>query len=1773
MTKFLKCPQACTKGMPLLGAQLFFLFVFFFNSFATQAQTTCPSLGFFDSPETFCEDFQFSLAVSNIQNHRAVDNGEADFDINFVYLPAGSTADPYTDGVVFASETPGFSSVDVYDIGDDIPPGNYDIYAILHPAPADASCRPSLSNTLTITPCEDLGNFCFIDFDNNGIYDGDDVPLPGVVVTIYDATTDTELDQLLPTTSGADGQYWFDPAPAGELFLSFNPPGTTYLAATNPGLNTDNTNSLDPTQANGPLTTADFTFTALAPALTFDAAFIGPGVVAGKVWPDNNFDLLDDEVATAAVTLELEWWGTDGVWDNTDDVLLSQQTTATGEYTFEHLPAGEYRLNVSSVAGTVLAQGYDLVSPANLPFEFTVDAGQIDHSNTHFIYQPQCLPSTGVLSTTDALVLCGNADLGIYEDQEVSVALNSFVTPLSVAADYEYRILVVNEAGAIVQSHLINTPQSAANTLVDITAMPVGDYGIHGVHYLTTDPDVVTSPFDFSIGASFAAIHERLTNNDGTTNPILLADVCGDVSLTQNFVQLSMEPQPPVFLACIGSLNISLDAACAANVTPQMVLTGNWGCLRPHDFQIDIFDSETGQLVSDEGLITGCGTYEYRINLLLDGIGGFPCWGVINARDNHAPVVDCVADVDMSTNDLGQRPFYCSDISELLFQEPVSYTVNSDGSFAQIDQAIKDILDVTGYPSVQDACSVTRVYVSDVLTEDGNCGDKKITRTFFTQDNEGGVCANNANYGELCVQEINFTRPGIADLELPQEVIELPCADFGDTANPTPDQIQEALGIHGYPAIFAFFDADPATATFDPYYINQSYCNLGASYSDLPRINHCGNGYLFIREWYIVDKCNLSETLVHRQNIRITDNVDPTLVLPTVDYDMDGLFDVRRYSTSPFNCMANILVPNPVALEDACSGPPTVSITVIDVDDNTVFIGTLGNIFTVPIGTYTIRYCAEDACGNETCQDMPIIVSDEIEPSVACDDALTVQIGGGNSAENILGIARVFSEDIDEGSNDNCTAELDIQVRRNYWDDNDCSLSMNSYSPWGDYVDLYCCDIGTDVTVELRVRDEAGNENICSTVVTTEDKLRPICFAPANQTVSCVDLPNLVPADLQEAYNTDFETTSMLMNEVFGAPTGTDNCGVDTVVERSPLISINDCGWGSIQRRFKAWQWNGDLNGNGQIDGNEYLESTNNCTQIITITESHHYRILFPADASADCSDPQIPSIESELLACDQLAINEGDPVRFATAGDECYKLSITYDVINWCLWDGEADAYVIGRMTDTDDLEVDACERPILESIDGVSTIDRNHNEPSCNSSLSNAFVVDAAQDVGRWSYTQFVKVYDNAIPTITVAAYGGASALCNDLPANTFGSVDNENCNAAISIPFSVADDCEVFNGAGDLVLELTSAWLDFSAQDLNNNQTIESNEFEEELDVLSNITHTSGLDFLFEIEAPIIASSLLADHWHTLRLELRDACGNVTSQYVPFQVVDCKAPAPICLSGLSVTVQPAVEGGCEAVIWASDILASGVDDCSGPVEYAIYASDAVGPELVPSALDTGLVIPWNDEASLDVNLYAIDQYGNHDYCQTTVSLQPSIACVALGAIGGIILTEEDEAVGNVLLSISGLMPMTVMSENDGTYLFEDLDEGVDYTITASREDNHGNGVSVLDIVKISKHILGTELLDSPYKMIAADVNKSQHITTLDLIQIRKVILNIYDEFPQNNSWRFIDRDYEFPVENNPWFQFFPELININDLVGQELQTGFVAVKIGDVNASATP
>jgi len=298
------------------------------------------------------------------------------------------------------------------------------------------------------------------------------------------------------------------------------------------------------------------------------------------------------------------------------------------------------------------------------------------------------------------------------------------------------------------------------------------------------------------------------------------------------------------------------------------------------------------------------------------------------------------------------------------------------------------------------------------------------------------------------------------------------------------------------------------------------------------------------------------------------------------------------------------------------------------------------------------------------------------------------------------------------------------------------------------------------------------------------------------------------------------------------------------------------------------------------------------------------------------------------------------------------------------------------------------------------------------------------------------------------------------------------------------------------------------------------------------------------------------------YTVTYTATDNCGNTSNCQTTFEVKDCKKPTPYCKNGLVIEL---MQTGMVDT-WASDFDAGSFDNCPG--DLAISFSSDVN--------DTQRIFNCDHVGQQNLEIWVTDAAGNQDFCNTFVIVQDNMNICPNDddpLIAGQVATEDNEFVQNVILDLSGDSNSSFTTGTNGQFTFNSVPAGGDYTITPEKDVDPLNGVTTYDLVLITKHILGVKPLDSPYKMIAADVNKSETITTFDLVQLRKLILFVDDNFQNNTSWRFVDADYQFPNPQNPWEEAFPEVINLNNLTADELNADFVAVKVGDVNGNADP
>jgi lysyl endopeptidase len=177
------------------------------------------------------------------------------------------------------------------------------------------------------------------------------------------------------------------------------------------------------------------------------------------------------------------------------------------------------------------------------------------------------------------------------------------------------------------------------------------------------------------------------------------------------------------------------------------------------------------------------------------------------------------------------------------------------------------------------------------------------------------------------------------------------------------------------------------------------------------------------------------------------------------------------------------------------------------------------------------------------------------------------------------------------------------------------------------------------------------------------------------------------------------------------------------------------------------------------------------------------------------------------------------------------------------------------------------------------------------------------------------------------------------------------------------------------------------------------------------------------------------------------------------------------------------------------------------------------------------------------------------------------------ASGSIAGKVITEWGEGVAGVTVVLAGGAMDTVVTDTSGNYAFTDLAINQPYTVTFVKDTLVENGVSTLDLVGIMLDILNVQLLPTPYKIIAADANHSESVSTLDRVAIQRVILDLDQSFQNNTSWRFVATDYVFMDPEDPLAESFPEALDISNLTSDLTDQNFYGLKVGDVNETADP
>jgi hypothetical protein len=753
----------------------------------------------------------------------------------------------------------------------------------------------------------------------------------------------------------------------------------------------------------------------------------------------------------------------------------------------------------------------------------------------------------------------------------------------------------------------------------------------------------------------------------------------------------------------------------------------------------------------------------------------------------------------------------------------------------------------------------------------------------------------------------------------------------------------------------------------------------------------------------------------------------------------------------------------------------------------------------------------------------------------------------------------------------------------------------------GDSIKFYCCEVGTIQQVIVRAYqiDAYGNfsigadgtpvVNTCMVNVSVQDKVKPTCQPPANVTVSCEAFDpslwaygNAVPSD-----NCCLDETKSYQGQ----------CGLQHTTVLTQFDSL--CNKGTITRRWTAFDCHG---------------LTSQCSQRIVVTYNQNYWVKFPADRLVSTCDGTTAYGAPEFYGedCELLATSYTDEF-FTVIPDACYKIERTWRVINWCTYNPNNSTCqfvpnpnpnnTTNHPTNLPGVTVSAPGTTLAGWVPTSVRINPTDPQPTNYSSFWN-------KETNCYTYKQIIKVFDTQDPVVQCPA--SPVEFC-DFSTNdaqfynamqywdaTVGSHDL--CEGDANIEMTATDACSGANlsfryllfldldGNGSMESVINSVnppgFNTINFNNINNRKW----GFGLQVDAANGNSRTARVRWFNQANNPASgAVPQLPYGTHKIKWFVEDGCGNETVCEYTFVVKDCKKPTVVCINGLSINLMN-ISGGMVA-LWASDFLQYTEDNCTPAAQIKIGirrkgAADGQGattgfPKNADGTPQTGVSFTCADLGTQLVELWGLDLAGNADFCETYVLIQDNAGVCPNGnaTIAGALKNEATQGVEDAEIELNGSSNGTpvlkeVFSNVTGTYAFSNaLPIAANATVTPTLELDPLNGVNTWDLILVSRHILGLEPLNTPYKLIAADANKSGTVTTFDIVELRKLILGTYTKLPANSSWRFVDKSQVFTNPANPFADVIKENLSIANIQTNINSGDFVATKIGDVDGTATP
>ena len=423
--------------------------------------------------------------------------------------------------------------------------------------------------------------------------------------------------------------------------------------------------------------------------------------------------------------------------------------------------------------------------------------------------------------------------------------------------------------------------------------------------------------------------------------------------------------------------------------------------------------------------------------------------------------------------------------------------------------------------------------------------------------------------------------------------------------------------------------------------------------------------------------------------------------------------------------------------------------------------------------------------------------------------------------------------------------------------------------------------------------------------------------------------------------------------------------------------------------------------------------------------------------------------------------------------------------------------------------LNLDKCAMPVSNFTDMV------FNDPNsgCPIIMRTWKVMDMCtfkndKSMGYWEFVQNIQTMDTIAPRLS---------LCKDtVMVNTNGA-----CTVPVNLAIDAVDNCTLYK-------DLKFSYIVMLGEEVIKNGN--TNQFSAEL--------PQGV--------------------YVVKWEVDDRCGNIATCSMTLTAKEGKKPTPVYLPGIVASLPV----GCDVYLNASTFNKASYDNCTAPQDLKYSFS--------PDITDDTLVLNCTDLGIDTILLYVTDLAGNQSFATVFINLQdPNKHCPVMApiAITGQIMTDDEMYVPEVNILLEGAeQQRTAMTDDFGRFELLDLVRHSDYELKASKNVAFKAGINVLDVIAMQKHILGIKKLENGHRLIAADVNGSEHVDVQDIVELRKIILGVKNPEANIPSWRFLPNTNK-TSSTDPWpivdLAFYENLEN-------DTHIEFKAIKIGDVDGS---